>query len=283
MQLLLAEEMGMCFGVRDALKTLELIEQPEKVSIHGELVHNPIVLQQLDRRGFHRVGESDRESRDQREFVLITAHGISNRERQRLSAGGKQLIDTTCPLVRRVHEKAMELQRQGYFVVLFGKHDHVEVRGIVEDLDRYRVFEREEEMETLPESRIALICQTTLAPDRLKRLRDAFGAKNPRAEIRFVDTSCHPTRARQEAVAALLERVDLMIVVGGSNSNNTRELTRKCEARGVRAFQVQHASELRMEWFDGVKRVGLTAGTSTLASTIDEVRAWIEGRAANVG
>lgn len=282
MQLILAEEMGMCFGVRDALSTLEAIEQPEKVTIHGELVHNPIVLQQLDTRGFHRVSESERERSIQRDFVLITAHGISDRERARLSSEGKQLIDTTCPLVRRVHEKAMDLQRQGYFIVLFGKRDHVEVRGIVEDLDRYRVFEREEEIETLSEDRIALICQTTLAADRLARLRDTFEARNPHAEIRFVDTSCQPTRARQMALESLLERIDLMIVVGGANSNNTRELTRKCQLRGVRAYQIQHASELNPEWFAGIGRVGLTAGTSTLSSTIDEVRAWIEHFAARI-
>ena len=113
MKVLLAEEMGMCFGVRDALEILAKIEAPHGVTIHGELVHNEVILTELSARGFRMVAEDDRHEIADTPAVLITAHGISDRERSRLESAGKQLIDTTCPLVRRVHETARKFARRG--------------------------------------------------------------------------------------------------------------------------------------------------------------------------
>ncbi len=141
MKVIRAEVMGMCFGVRDALEVIDAIEEPGAVTIHGQLVHNEAVLDRLEARGFAMADEADRRALPATPVVLITAHGVSDRERARLAEAGKRLVDTTCPLVTRVHQAARTLQEQGYHVLVIGRRGHVEVRGIVEDLDGFDVVE----------------------------------------------------------------------------------------------------------------------------------------------
>ena len=275
MNVLLAEEMGMCFGVRDALKMLDVIEEPDRVTIHGDLVHNEVVLTQLGSRGFRMADESQRQTVPDTDTVLITAHGVSDRERLRLETVGKRLIDTTCPLVRRVHETAQKMQAEGYRVVLIGKANHVEVRGIVEDLECFDVVESPDAARTFPSRKLAVICQTTVSPRNVSAIHARIVSANPTAEIRFLDTTCQPTRQRQRSLEKLIPFVQAMVVVGGKNSNNTRELVDLCRERGLKSFHVQNAADLCAEWFAGISCVGLTAGTSTLDATIREVRDWL--------
>ncbi|MEZ5962205.1 MAG: 4-hydroxy-3-methylbut-2-enyl diphosphate reductase [Planctomycetota bacterium] len=275
MQVLIAEELGFCFGVRDALAVARSIDDAHTVTVHGELVHNEAVLHELDARGFLRQRE-DARAVPPTPRVLVTAHGISERERARLLAAGKVLIDTTCPLVTRAHVAAQELARDGRFVVVLGKRDHVEVRGIVEDLAACAVVERDSEVETWPSQRLGVVCQTTL-PSHLAQARlAAIRARNATADVRFVDTVCDPTKRRMRAVAALAPRVDAFVVVGGRNSNNTRQLAELAAAQGVRTLHVQGAADLDPSWFRGCRVVGLGAGTSTLDATIAAVRDKLE-------
>jgi (E)-4-hydroxy-3-methyl-but-2-enyl pyrophosphate reductase len=275
MDVLLAEEMGMCFGVRDALAALDQIADPSRVTIHGQLVHNEVVLHQLGVRGFRMTAESDRDQVPETDAVLVTAHGISRRERDRLTAAGKRLIDTTCPLVRRAHDAAVRFRREGYHVILIGRPGHVEVRGIVEDLEHYAVVETAEDVRAYPSPRLAVLSQTTVAPRVVAEVHAAVVAANPAAEVRFADTTCQPTRNRQHAVERLIPRVQAVVVVGGRNSNNTRELVDLCRRHGLRTWQVRDAGDLRPDWFRGVDRVGLTAGTSTPDGTIRDVHDWL--------
>lgn len=272
MRVLLADVAGMCFGVRDALAVLERVEHPEQVTIHGELVHNETVLSRLRERGFRMVAEDGRRALPVTETVLITAHGISDKERRRLEAAGKVIVDTTCPLVARAHQAAQGLQRDGYFVIVVGRRGHVEVQGIVEDLREFAVVERAEDVRCYAARRLGIMCQTTTPAHLAMQIREAVARLNPDAEIRFVDTICHPTKDHQKALERLLEEVQAMVVVGGKNSNNTRELVARCRERGVTAFHVQSAADLEPRWFAGMSTVGLTAGTSTLDASIQEVR-----------
>ena len=153
--------MGMCFGVKDALSTVMTMDHPEGATVYGELVHNGEVLKGIKTRGFSMVEESDRTSAISTPNVVITAHGLSEKERRTLEASGKTLIDTTCPLVSRVHQIARSVQEQGYFVVVAGRKDHVEVKGIVGDLERYAVVEKPEDVLSYPADPIAVVCQTT--------------------------------------------------------------------------------------------------------------------------
>jgi len=271
MKVIRADVMGMCFGVRDALKVIGQEANPQEVTIHGQLVHNERVLVELEQRGFAMTGESERAGVPATPTVLITAHGISERERRRLTEAGKELVDTTCPLVTRVHQAALALQAEGYHVLLIGRPGHVEVQGIVEDLESYHVIPSEEHVETYPYTRLGVVCQTTAVSRNVAKVREAIAAKNPQAEIKFVDTVCLPTKEHQRSAERLLDEVDAVVVVGGRNSNNTRELVALCVERGVPAYHVQGAADLEAHWFEGVETVGLTAGTSTLDVTIDEV------------
>jgi 4-hydroxy-3-methylbut-2-enyl diphosphate reductase len=273
MRVIRADALGMCFGVRDALALLEAIEAPERVTIHGELVHNPEVVERLAARGFAQTSEHTRAgATPATPEVLITAHGVSDAERARLGAAGARLIDATCPLVRRAHRAALALARQGYFVVVVGKPGHVEVEGLTGDLRACAVVPTPAQARWYPARRIGVVCQTTTPPELASAVFDAIARQNPQAdEVRFVDTVCRPTKERQHAVERLLDRVEAVVVVGGRNSNNTRALLERCRARGVPAWQVERAEQLDPAWFAGRRTVGLTAGTSTLDATIDAV------------
>ncbi|QEH34370.1 4-hydroxy-3-methylbut-2-enyl diphosphate reductase [Aquisphaera giovannonii] len=273
MRVIRAEVLGMCFGVRDALKVVERIGDLHGVLIHGELVHNEVVLADLDRRGFAMRPEAERAGGDVPEArrVLITAHGISDRERRRLEAAGNTLIDTTCPLVLRVHNAARMLHGEGYHVLLVGRKGHVEVNGVVEDLERVDVIETPADVRDFGVPRLGLVCQTTAPESLVRELRTLVAERNPDAEVRFVDTVCQPTKEHQRALEGLLGVVDAVVVVGGRSSNNTRQLVDLCRRRGRPARQVTSAEELDRDWLLGFATVGLTAGTSTLDRTIDEV------------
>jgi 4-hydroxy-3-methylbut-2-enyl diphosphate reductase len=257
--------------VRDALRLAGAIPEPGRVTVHGELVHNPEVIRRLGEAGFQQAGEADRGAMPPTPLVLITAHGISDVQRRRLAAAGKTLIDATCPLVRRVHEAAQELAGEGRHVLVVGRAGHVEVRGIVEDLASYDVVGGVEEVRRYPGERLGIVSQTTMPPDVLRAVCERVRALNPGADIRVLDTVCLPTKQRQWAMAELLERVEAVVVVGGRHSNNTRRLVEMCEARGMPALHVERAEELEAAWFAGIEVVGLTAGTSTLDETIDAV------------
>ncbi len=271
MKIIKADVLGMCFGVRDALAIIENVARPEEVTIHGELVHNEKVLDDLSDRGFQMLGEKQRHALPLTETVLITAHGVSDKERARLAQAGKHLIDTTCPLVTRAHQAAQKLQQDGCHVLVIGKRGHVEVQGIIEDLHSFDVIGSVDEVRAYPHVKLGVMCQTTTPVRHAEEMRAAIKAKNPHAEIRFIDTICHPTKDHQKALERLMDEVEAMIVVGGHNSNNTRQLVLRCQAHGLPAYHVQGPEDLRPEWFDGIETVGLTAGTSTLDDTIDAV------------
>jgi 4-hydroxy-3-methylbut-2-en-1-yl diphosphate reductase len=273
MKVIKAQAMGMCFGVKDALSAVMAMDDPERTTIYGQLVHNPEVLKRIKARGFSMLEESESTSAVPSPNIVITAHGLSDKERRILEASGKKLVDTTCPLVSRVHQIAKRLHDQGYFVIVVGRKDHVEVRGIVGDLERFAVVETSEDVLVYPADRIGVVCQTTTPPALLDLLFRTISRKNAGKVIRFADTICAPTRERQQAVEDLLPKVQALVVVGGKNSNNTRELRAVGERAGLRCFQVERASELQPEWFYGLDTVGLTAGTSTLDETIGEVYA----------
>lgn len=168
MKVLRAQALGMCFGVRDALAAMRAVEDPENFSIHGQLVHNASVQRELAERGFAQVSELSRERPHARDKVVVTAHGISEREGERLAAAGYEIFDTTCPLVRRAHTAALDLSRRVEHVVVLGRAGHVEVRGLVGDLSSYSIVASVDDIELWPVETIGVICQTTL-PRRSRR------------------------------------------------------------------------------------------------------------------
>ncbi len=271
MQILKAQDMGMCFGVRDALAKTQTISDPVQVTVFGQLVHNPVVSERLAARGFGMLEEGQRGHLPDSTHVLITAHGISERTRSALLAAGKHLIDTTCPLVKKAHAAAQRLRDQGCHVIVIGTPGHVEVNGIVEDLTSFAIVENPQAVARYPFTKLGIVCQTTTPTTVAAAVRAKVAQLNPHAHIQFIDTVCQPTKDRQIALEELLSQVQAMVVVGGHHSNNTRRLVDRCRQRHIRAYHVQCAAELQPQWFKGVQTVGLTAGTSTLPETIDAV------------
>jgi 4-hydroxy-3-methylbut-2-enyl diphosphate reductase len=271
MEVIRAEAMGFCFGVRDALALADSLAEPESVTVHGELVHNERVLLQLGRRGFRQTPESDRAGIPETPRVLITAHGISQRERARLIGAGKSLIDATCPLVTRVHEAAQDLARRGYFIVVIGRPGHAEVEGIVGDLERFAIVVRVEDVRRYPSNRIGVVCQSTTPPALADVIHAEIEDANRGAIVEFHDTICRPTKDRQRAVVEMLEGIDALVVVGGRQSHNTRQLAQLAADRDVPVLHVQSSRDLDPAWFADFDRVGLTAGTSTPDDVIDEI------------
>lgn len=268
--------MGLCFGVRDALELARAQDDPERIAIHGELVHNEVILQDLRSRGFTLRDESQRGELPPQPKVMITAHGISDRERTRLEQEGKELIDTTCPLVRRVHRDAQRLARDGRFVVVIGRPGHVEVEGIVGDLDHCDVVCSPEDARAYEADRIGVICQTTTAPVQARRVLEAIEKQNAHADVKFISTMCRPTLDRQAALQKLLGRVGGLVVVGGQRSNNTRRLAERARSQGVPSVHVWDPGQLDAAWLNRFEVIGLTAGTSTPDELIDAVEARIK-------
>jgi 4-hydroxy-3-methylbut-2-enyl diphosphate reductase len=271
MKILRATHLGMCFGVRDAIQLA--LGQTEPATILGDLVHNDSVLQQLRSQGVkiehHVAGVSTRR-------VIITAHGASQVRLAEARARGLDVIEATCPLVHLAHRSLEELVRSGFHPVIIGKANHVEVRGMTEDLTEFDVIENEADLARLAaRPRFGVMAQTTQPIQRVRGLVEQMRGRFPGAEIRFIDTVCQPTKLRQTAAEDLAGQCDLVVVIGGANSNNTRELVQTCRRFCDRVHHVQSAADLHATWFAGAHTIGLTAGTSTPDYLIDGVEEWL--------
>lgn len=274
MRIVQADHMGMCFGVRDAIAKAQEAAASEPVTVLGQLVHNAVVL---DRMGANGVQFASRPEEVTTRTALITAHGASEKAVQRARSAGLGLVDTTCPLVAFAHRGVRELVEEGYHPVVIGKRGHVEVNGMTEDLERFDIVLTKEEVERLEERpRFGVCSQTTQPIERVEQLVAALRQRFPDSEVRFIDTVCQPTKQRQSSAIDLAKRCDVVVVVGGSNSNNTRELVETCRLSCGRVYHVQCARDLRSEWFSESDTVGVTAGTSTPDDLIQGVRARLE-------
>lgn len=271
MKIILAKHYGMCFGVRDALKATKKTATQGPTTILGQLVHNEVVTTQLDQMGVQRGHLRDLKSAVTPQ-VVITAHGAADRDRAAWKEGGFQVTDTTCPLVKKAHNALARLVLQGYHPLVIGKRDHVEVLGLTGDFPEADVVLSEEDILALaPQARFGVVSQTTQPTTLVEGLVEQVRVRFPDSDIKFVDTVCQPTKDRQTALHDLCRQVQVVIAVGGANSNNTRQLVKTAQSYGVQAYRVGTAAELQDAWFEGVETVGVTAGTSTLQETVQEV------------
>ena len=269
MRILRAVHLGMCFGVRDAITLALEHADAGPLTILGDLVHNPTVLRSLEDKGIAIARDLDRVATP---TLMVTAHGTSERTLARTRALGLKVVEATCPLVHVAHRAVAALVRDGYHIVIVGQRDHVEVRGLTGDLDCFDVVLEDRDVLALQEHpRIGVAAQTTQPVEKVGRLVDGIRRRFPRSEVRVMDTVCKPTKDRQSAAVEMARQSDVVIVVGGASSNNTRELVNTCSRHCARVHHVQTAEDLHPEWFDGIGVVGLTAGTSTPDDVIDAV------------
>lgn len=301
-EILRASEMGFCMGVRRAVQIMESeasLEVP--VFSVGEIVHNPHVVRSLEAAGVRQLPGPDEIDGDvgratagavRQGRVAITAHGVGERVVRELTEAGLDIIDTTCPIVTRAQRYGQKFVRDGWHVIVFGDPGHKEVRGIMgwthdgSGTSHATIFERadydylRQQVEDFPggfPNKVGVMVQTT------HRMED-FGKfvsnlmllqRDHNFEFHIVNTLCHATTGQQEAAAALARTVDVMVVVGGKKSANTRNLREACEEQGTRAYHIEGPEELDAAWFAGVGRVGLTAGASTPDYSVDQVEARI--------
>src|SRR6186713_1328065 len=261
MRILRATHLGMCFGVRDAIALALEHADAGPLTILGDLVHNPTVLNTLAARGVVAVQDLDAVATP---TLMVTAHGTSDRTMARTRALGLTVVEATCPLVHVAHRAVAALARDGYHVVIVGQRDHVEVRGLTGDLDHFDVVLHDDDVFALEEHpRIGVAAQTTQAVERVRHLVDLIRRRFPQSDVRFIDTVCKPTKERQSSAAEMARQADVVIVVGGRSSNNTRELVQTCARYCACVYHVETEADVRPEMFSAAQVVGLTAGTST--------------------
>ncbi|MGC3958765.1 MAG: 4-hydroxy-3-methylbut-2-enyl diphosphate reductase [Verrucomicrobiota bacterium] len=271
MKILKAEHLGMCFGVRDAIALAKETALLQPLTVLGDLVHNETVLAELRSRGVQ--FEPEPESISTR-AVMITAHGTSKKTLAATRAHGFQVLEATCPLVHVAHRALTKLVAEGAHPVIIGKREHVEVRGMTGDLTDFDVVLSAQEVLNLTERPcFGVVAQTTQPIERVRELALMIRQRFPKSEVRFIDTVCQPTKQRQHAAEELAQHCDVVIVIGGAHSNNTRELVATCAKHCPRVHHVQTATDLCKDWFRESDTIGITAGTSTPDVLIDAVEA----------
>jgi 4-hydroxy-3-methylbut-2-enyl diphosphate reductase len=274
MKVSLANALGTCFGVEDAITMAMTPEFGKNLTIVGQLVHNPQINESLKKNGVSLVNNIDAIDKIKTKKVMITAHGAAQKTKDKLEDAGFTVYDASCPLVMRVHKTIQSMVTKGYYPVVIGQQDHVEVKGIVGDLEDYLVISGESDITKIQRSgkrKLGIVSQTTLQVEKVEHLVKKIRDKSYVDDVYFVNTICQPTRDRQVAVRDLAEQVDIMIVIGGYNSSNTKKLVQVCEEKNILAFHIESYSQLEKDWFYNRTHVGITAGTSTPEHVINEV------------
>lgn len=297
MEIKVAKHAGFCFGVKKAIEIAEEVAQnnSESTYVLGQLVHNEKVINDLENKGIIFVENID--DIPQNAITVLRAHGEPGTTYQILEqksiVKGKNLNDATCPLVTLVHNVAIKLKNNGYEVILYGKKSHPEAIGTSYHLKGNNTFivEHEDDFMNVVDyitqnnfEKIAIISQTTMSVYGYKKLIENMNTaltekfieiplsmKNLDIKYGFVDTICNPTKQRQSDIDELASDCDLIIVIGGKNSSNSKELYAKAKEFGVESYFIQSTEQVQKEWFDGKKKVGVTAGASTPDYLIDEV------------
>lgn len=269
MKVLLAKRAGFCFGVKRATQmAFEAAAMDKKTYTLGPIIHSPQVVNKLEEMGVKALNSL--ESMDCG-TIIIRSHGVASDEIDEATQKKLEIVDATCPFVKKAQEHVKSLSEAGYGVVVVGDADHPEVQGIVSyGGDKVFVVGSGEEVKKLPKmNKIGVVAQTTQSFENLKNV--VFECLQRGGEIRVFNTICDATAVRQEEAKELACQVDCMLVVGGFNSANTRRLAEVCAEIQPRTHHIETADEINPAWFDGVERVGVTAGASTPKWIIDDV------------
>jgi len=261
MKVLVAEKCGFCHGVRNAISVAEqiLATQDEVYSL-GPIIHNKDVVDRLAKEGLKTVSSVEEIPSG---TVLIRSHGAAPSQVAKLKDKGLHIVDATCVLVKRVQHIAGELERDGYKVVIVGEQNHPEVQAVVGCARDVIVIADESDLHVLPQNaKLGLVCQTTQDPERFGRVLGAIG-RGSFSELKVINTLCREAIKRQESAVQLCRRVDIMFVLGGLESANTRRLAELCAKVNERTFHLQNWGELDVGVLSGRETAGVTAGAST--------------------
>ncbi len=290
MQVLLANPRGFCAGVDRAIdiveRALELFGAP--VYVRHEVVHNKYVVNELKEKGAFFVDELDEVPDDA--TVIFSAHGVSQAVRREATSRKLKVFDATCPLVTKVHMEVSRYSNEGRETILIGHYGHPEVEGTIgqyENAQRGAIFLVEsvadvEKLEVQDSARLAFVTQTTLSMDETSDIVDALRAKFPKIVGPHKKDICYATQNRQDAVKQLVDKCDLMLVVGSPNSSNSSRLREIAEKKGVEAYLVEGPEAIEDAWLVGKQSIGVTAGASAPEILVEQLIAVLESKGANV-
>jgi len=266
----MAKSAGFCFGVKRATNmAFDAAAKHDSICSHGPIIHSPQMVEKLAEQGVEVVSDIEDIPNG---AVIIRSHGVTAGELHQILERDLEIIDATCPFVKKAQHYAEMLSDEGYAVVLAGEAEHPEVQGIISYArhgDVYTVANLEE-AENLPRmKKIGVVAQTTQSYDNFCQIVEACLSKCQ--EIRVFNTICDATTVRQDEARAIAAQVDLVLVIGGYNSANTTRLARICTEIQPNTRHVETAAEIVENWFANVGKVGITAGASTPQWIIDEV------------
>ncbi len=268
MKVLVAEKCGFCLGVNNAIELAKktLAEQDNVYSL-GPIIHNQEVVQELAQSGLRTVESVDAMDSG---TVLIRSHGATLQQLQKINKKGLQIVDATCVLVKRLQKISQKLNEDGYEVAIIGDQDHPEVQGIVGFAENVLVIGSKSDLHKLPcRGKLGVICQTTQSPDYFAEILGEI-VKRGFSELKVINTLCREAIKRQDSAVELCRKVDIMLVLGGLHSANTRKLAELCKKHNNQTFQLENWAELDKSVLCGKNTAGVTAGASTPDRVIRE-------------
>ena len=263
-----AEAQGFCWGVERAL---DIVDQYDQVSILGDLIHNKQVVADLEKNNKKIVHEI---TGHENHPIVITAHGTRIENFEKIASFNLEVVDTTCPLVSVIYNAGAKLESEGYRILIIGDKNHIEVQGIASRLMDPIIVNNQEEVisKDLPE-KIGVVSQSTFSPEKFDKIVDAIQQKVE--DVRVRNTICSPTKKRQISAEKLAKKVDIMIVIGGYHSSNTKKLA-ELTSKYVETHHIETEEQLVPDWFISKKEIGITAGASTADWIIEKVRGKIK-------
>ena len=278
MDVIVAENSGFCFGVKRAVDSVyEQLEKGGKIYTYGPIIHNEQVVGELEKRGVQ-VIRSVEELKDIGEgTIVIRSHGVTREIADILKKQGLDIVDATCPFVKKIHRIVEDESRSGKYIVVIGSRKHPEVEGIVSRVEGgYTVIENDEEAEAFSESsdrEICIVSQTTFNRNKFKELVEIFQKKG--YHVTVANTICNATEERQTEARRIASSVDAMIVIGGAGSSNTQKLYEICKRECDNTQYIQTLDDLVLTSIQSIKSVGITAGASTPKKIIQEVQNYV--------
>ncbi len=276
-EIFLVEGAGFCFGVKRAIDIAFDVAEKHKEGLFtlGPIIHNPQVVEKLRELGVNPL--EDISDRLDIKTLIIRAHGIPKGKLEELKNYGFEIIDATCPFVKRAQKIAEKLALEDYQVIIIGDKNHPEVKGILSYAGEKAVVIKNSEEIPYINKKIGIIQQTTQPLSKVKEiLNGIINSLSEFEEMRIFNTLCNFTSKRLEATEKVAKEVDMMIVIGGKNSANTNQLANLCRKIGVKTFHIEDAEEINSDWFRGVKKIGITAGASTpnwiISKIVDKIK-----------
>jgi len=281
-RVLLASPRGYCAGVERAVETVELALDHfgPPIYVRKQIVHNAHVVRDLEARGAVFVDAEEEAPRGA--TIVFSAHGVAPAVHGRAAARGLRTLDATCPLVTKVHVQARRYAADGYTVLLIGHAGHEEVEGTMgEAPDAMILIESIDDatrLELPADAKVAYITQTTLSVDETSEIIALLRRRFPRIHAPKKEDICYATSNRQWAVKEMIEHIELLLVIGSTNSSNSNRLVEVARAQGVPAHLIDDERDIRDGWLDGVRIVGITSGASAPERLVDRVCDWFRGR-----